>query len=128
MPRLSRGPQSRRRRTDPPHPLVGVLGGSKSDFPILEKAVAILTDLGIPHELTVVSAHRTPDRLFAYAERASGRGIEVIIAGAGGAAPLSGMLAADTHLPGNWGPVATEELHRPDSLPSIVQMPKGISV
>ena len=86
MPRLSRGPQSRRRGTVRPHPLVGVLGGSKSDFPILEKAVAILTDLGIPHELMVVSAHRTPDRLFAYAEQAPGRGIEVIIAGAGGAA------------------------------------------
>src|SRR2546427_12249635 len=99
MPRLSRGPQSRRRRTDPPHPLVGVLGGSKSDFPILEKAVAILTDLGIPHELMVVSAHRTPDRLFAYAEQAPGRGIEVIIAGAGGGAHLPGVVAAEKYVP-----------------------------
>ncbi|MGH7146905.1 MAG: AIR carboxylase family protein, partial [Nitrospiraceae bacterium] len=67
MPRLSRGQHVRRRRMDRPHPLVGVLGGSKSDFPILEKAIAILTELRIPHELMVVSAHRTPDRLFAYA-------------------------------------------------------------
>ncbi|MBI3603641.1 MAG: AIR carboxylase family protein, partial [Nitrospirae bacterium] len=74
-------------------PLVGVLGGSKSDFPVLEKAVAMLAQLGVPSELLVVSAHRTPDRLFAYAEQAFGRGIEVIIAGAGGAAHLPGMLA-----------------------------------
>jgi phosphoribosylaminoimidazole carboxylase PurE protein len=113
---------------DRPHPLVGVLGGSKSDFPILEKAVAILTDLGIPHELTVVSAHRTPDLLFAYAEQASGRGIEVIIAGAGGAAHLPGMLAAKTHLPVIGVPIPTENLRGLDSLLSIVQMPRGIPV
>jgi 5-(carboxyamino)imidazole ribonucleotide mutase len=130
MPRLSRGPQSqsRRRGTDRPHPLVGVLGGSKSDFPILEKAAAILTDLGIPHELTVVSAHRTPDRLFAYAEQAPGRGIEVIIAGAGGAAHLPGMLAAKTHLPVIGVPIPTDTLRGLDSLLSIVQMPRGIPV
>ncbi|HEX6728255.1 MAG TPA: AIR carboxylase family protein, partial [Nitrospira sp.] len=80
-------------------PIVGVLGGSKSDFPILEKAVAVLSELGIPNELMVVSAHRTPDRLFAYAEQAPAKGIQVIIAGAGGAAHLPGMLAAKTHLP-----------------------------
>ena len=84
-------------------PLVGVLGGSTSDFPILEKAVAMLNQLGIPNELLVVSAHRTPDRLFAYAEQASERGIQVIIGGAGGAAHLPGMLAAKTSLPGDRG-------------------------
>jgi 5-(carboxyamino)imidazole ribonucleotide mutase len=128
MPRLHREPQSRRRGTDRVHPLVGVLGGSKSDFPILEKAAAILTDLGVPHELMVVSAHRTPDRLFSYAEQAPGRGIEVIIAGAGGAAHLPGMLAAKTHLPVIGVPIPTEHLRGLDSLLSIVQMPKGIPV
>ncbi|OGW48730.1 MAG: 5-(carboxyamino)imidazole ribonucleotide mutase [Nitrospirae bacterium RBG_19FT_COMBO_58_9] len=108
--------------------MVGVLGGSKSDFPILEKAVAILTDLGIPNELMVVSAHRTPDRLFDYAEQAPGRGIEVIIAGAGGAAHLPGMLAAKTHLPVIGVPIPTENLRGLDSLLSIVQMPRGIPV
>jgi 5-(carboxyamino)imidazole ribonucleotide mutase len=110
------------------HPLVGVLGGSKSDFPILEKAVAVLTKLGIANELMVVSAHRTPDRLFAYAEQASTRGIEVIIAGAGGAAHLPGMLAAKTHLPVIGVPIPTENLRGLDSLLSIVQMPRGIPV
>ncbi len=109
-------------------PLVGVLGGSKSDFPILEKAVAVLTELGIPNELMVVSAHRTPDRLFAYAEQAPSRGIEVIIAGAGGAAHLPGMLAAKTHLPVIGVPIPTENLRGLDSLLSIVQMPRGIPV
>jgi len=109
-------------------PLIGVLGGSKSDFPILEKAVAILTELGIPSELMVVSAHRTPDRLFAYAEQAPARGIEVIIAGAGGAAHLPGMLAAKTHLPVIGVPIPTENLRGVDSLLSIVQMPRGIPV
>ncbi len=111
-----------------PRPLVAVLGGSKTDFPILEKAVAMLTQLGIPNELTVVSAHRTPDRLFAYAEKAAGRGIEVIIAGAGGAAHLPGMLAAKTHLPIIGVPIPTENLRGLDSLLSIVQMPRGIPV
>lgn len=112
----------------PDRPLVGVLGGSKSDFPILEKAVAILDQLGIANELLVVSAHRTPDRLFAYAEQAAGRGIEVIIAGAGGAAHLPGMLAAKTHLPVIGVPIPTEHLKGLDSLLSIVQMPRGIPV
>ena len=122
------GFRSSSRPVVPPHPLVGVLGGSKSDFPTLEKAVAVLTELGIPNELMVVSAHRTPDRLFAYAEQAAARGIEVIIAGAGGAAHLPGMLAAKTHVPVIGVPIATENLRGLDSLLSIVQMPRGIPV
>ena len=109
-------------------PLVGNLGGSKSDFPVLEKSGAILDELGIPYELLVVSAHRTPDRLFEYATSAHGRGIEVIIAGAGGAAHLPGMLASKTHLPVIGVPIPTENLRGLDSLLSIVQMPKGIPV
>ena len=108
--------------------MVGVLGGSKTDFPVLEKAAVVLTQLGIPYELLVVSAHRTPDRLFAYAETAAARGIEVIIAGAGGAAHLPGMLAAKTHLPVIGVPIPTENLRGLDSLLSIVQMPRGIPV
>ena len=107
---------------------VGVLGGSTSDFPILEKAVAMLNELGIPNELLVVSAHRTPDRLFTYAEQAVERGIQVIIAGAGGAAHLPGMLAAKTPLPVIGVPIPTEQLRGLDSLLSIVQMPRGIPV
>lgn len=109
-------------------PLVGILGGSKSDFPILEKSGSILDELGIPYELLVVSAHRTPDRLFEYATSAPDRGIKVIIAGAGGAAHLPGMLAAKTHLPVIGVPIPTENLRGLDSLLSIVQMPKGIPV
>lgn len=109
-------------------PIVGILGGSKSDFPVLEKAAVILQELGVPYELLVVSAHRTPDRLFDYAETAPGRGIEVIIAGAGGAAHLPGMLAAKTYLPVIGVPIPTEQLRGLDSLLSIVQMPRGIPV
>jgi len=94
----------------------------------LEKGVAVLTELGVPSELMVVSAHRTPDRLFAYAEQAAARGIEVIIAGAGGSAHLPGMLAAKTHLPVIGIPIPTENLRGLDSLLSIVQMPRGIPV
>ncbi len=108
--------------------LIGILGGSKSDFPILEKAGVLLSEFEIPYELLVVSAHRTPDRLFEYAENAPGRGIEVIIAGAGGAAHLPGMLAAKTHVPVIGVPIPTENLRGLDSLLSIVQMPKGIPV
>lgn len=115
-------------RSDNGKPLVGVVGGSRTDFPVLEKAVAVLESLGIPSELRVVSAHRTPDRLFAYASRAEGRGLAVIIAGAGGAAHLPGMLAAKTHLPVIGVPIPTEHLRGLDSLLSIVQMPKGIPV
>ena len=109
-------------------PLVGVVGGSKTDLPVLERAVTVLTELGVPCELRVVSAHRTPDRLYDYAEKAGGRGIEVIIAGAGGAAHLPGMLAAKTHLPVIGVPMPTENLRGLDSLLSIVQMPRGIPV
>jgi 5-(carboxyamino)imidazole ribonucleotide mutase len=108
--------------------LVGVVGGSRSDFPVLEDAVAILEELGVPAELRVVSAHRTPDHLFRYAEEAAGRGIRVIIAGAGGAAHLPGMLAAKTALPVIGVPIPTKHLGGLDSLLSIVQMPRGIPV
>lgn len=109
-------------------PVVGVVGGSRSDFPVLEAAVAVLRDLGVPSELRVVSAHRTPDHLFHYAETAAGRGIRVIIAGAGGAAHLPGMLASKTLLPVIGVPIPTQYLGGMDSLLSIVQMPRGIPV
>jgi 5-(carboxyamino)imidazole ribonucleotide mutase len=109
-------------------PVVGVVGGSRSDFPILEKATALLEMLDIPCELKVVSAHRSPDHLFRYAEGAAGRGIRVIIAGAGGAAHLPGMLASKTLLPVIGVPVPTQHLGGLDSLLSIVQMPRGIPV
>ncbi len=109
-------------------PRVGVVGGSRSDFPILEAAVSILEELGVPSELRVVSAHRTPDQLFAYAETAQARGIRVIVAGAGGAAHLPGMLAAKTALPVIGVPIPTQHLGGLDSLLSIVQMPRGIPV
>jgi 5-(carboxyamino)imidazole ribonucleotide mutase len=109
-------------------PLVGIVGGSRSDFPTLEAAVAVLDELGVASELKVVSAHRTPDRLFRYAEEAANRGIRVIVAGAGGAAHLPGMLAAKTTLPVIGIPIPTEHLGGLDSLLSIVQMPRGIPV
>ena len=109
-------------------PLVGVVGGSRSDFPILEKAVAVLDELGIPSELRVVSAHRTPDHLFRYAEEAPARGLRVIVAGAGGAAHLPGMLASKTILPVIGVPIPTQHLGGLDSLLSIVQMPRGVPV
>ena len=109
-------------------PIVGIVGGSRSDFPTLEAAVGILDELGVPSELRVVSAHRTPDRLFRYAEEAAGRGLQVIIAGAGGAAHLPGMLAAKTALPVIGVPIPTKHLGGLDSLLSIVQMPRGIPV
>lgn len=109
-------------------PLVGVVGGSRSDFPVLEEAVAVLAELGVAAELRVVSAHRTPDHLFRYAEGAAARGIRVIVAGAGGAAHLPGMLAAKTILPVIGVPIPTQHLGGLDSLLSIVQMPRGIPV
>ena len=109
-------------------PVVGIVGGSRSDFPILDDAVAVLAELDVPSELRVVSAHRTPDHLFRYAEEAAGRGIRVIIAGAGGAAHLPGMLAAKTALPVIGVPIPTRHLGGLDSLLSIVQMPRGIPV
>ncbi|HEU4673289.1 MAG TPA: 5-(carboxyamino)imidazole ribonucleotide mutase [Candidatus Limnocylindrales bacterium] len=108
--------------------LVGVVGGSRSDFPILERAVALLEELGVPAELRVVSAHRTPDAMFRYAEEASARGLRVIVAGAGGAAHLPGMLAAKTTLPVIGVPIPTQHLGGLDSLLSIVQMPRGVPV
>jgi phosphoribosylaminoimidazole carboxylase PurE protein len=104
------------------------VGGSRSDFPILEKAKAVLDELGIASELRVVSAHRTPDWLFRYAETAPERGIEVIVAGAGGAAHLPGMLASKTLLPVIGVPIPTQSLGGLDSLLSIVQMPRGVPV
>jgi 5-(carboxyamino)imidazole ribonucleotide mutase len=111
-----------------PSPRVGIVGGSRSDFPTLEKAAALLTELGIANELRVVSAHRTPDLLYRYAEEAPGRGIEVIIAGAGGAAHLPGMVAAKTILPVIGVPIPSQHLGGLDSLLSIVQMPRGVPV
>jgi 5-(carboxyamino)imidazole ribonucleotide mutase len=116
------------RRSPGSAPLVGVVGGSRSDFPVLQAAVDVLTELGVPAELRVVSAHRTPDALFAYAEAAPARGIKVIVAGAGGAAHLPGMLAAKTMLPVIGVPIPTQHLGGMDSLLSIVQMPRGIPV
>jgi 5-(carboxyamino)imidazole ribonucleotide mutase len=109
-------------------PLVGVVMGSKSDYETLSAAVEILQALGIPHEARIVSAHRTPDWLFEYAETAQSRGLRVIIAGAGGAAHLPGMLAAKTLVPVLGVPVVATQLNGMDSLLSIVQMPKGVPV
>ena len=107
---------------------VGVLMGSNSDWDTMQHAVAILQELGIAYEARVVSAHRMPDDMFAYAEAAAGRGLQAIIAGAGGAAHLPGMLAAKTTVPVLGVPVASKHLQGVDSLHSIVQMPKGIPV
>jgi 5-(carboxyamino)imidazole ribonucleotide mutase len=109
-------------------PLVGVVMGSKSDWETMRHASEILDALKIPHETRVVSAHRTPDRLFAYGREAEGRGLEIIIAGAGGAAHLPGMLAAISILPVLGVPVESRTLKGVDSLLSIVQMPRGIPV
>lgn len=109
-------------------PLVGVVMGSASDWPTLQHAAAILTEFGVPHECKVVSAHRMPDEMFAYAEAARERGLAAIIAGAGGAAHLPGMLAAKTTVPVLGVPVASRHLLGVDSLHSIVQMPKGVPV
>lgn len=107
---------------------VGIIMGSDSDLPVMEKAAEILDELGIEYELTIVSAHRTPDRLYNYAKTAEERGIKVIIAGAGGAAHLPGMTAAMTVLPVIGVPVQTKALGGVDSLYSICQMPPGIPV
>jgi 5-(carboxyamino)imidazole ribonucleotide mutase len=109
-------------------PLVGVVMGSKSDYETLSAAVEILRTLEVPHEARVVSAHRTPDLLFRYAETARERGLRVIIAGAGGAAHLPGMLAAKTLVPVLGVPVVATQLNGLDSLLSMVQMPKGVPV
>ena len=107
---------------------IGVVMGSSSDWDTMQHAVQILQQFDIPHEARVVSAHRMPDDMFAYAEAAAGRGLKAIIAGAGGAAHLPGMLAAKTAVPVLGVPVASKHLQGVDSLHSIVQMPKGIPV
>ena len=109
-------------------PVVGVVMGSNSDWKVMQHAVQMLKDFGIPHEARVVSAHRTPDLLYDYAEAAAGRGLQCIIAGAGGSAHLPGMLAAKTTVPVLGVPVVSRALKGLDSLLSIVQMPKGIPV
>jgi 5-(carboxyamino)imidazole ribonucleotide mutase len=108
--------------------VVGIIMGSRSDWPTMEHAATALDALGIPYEVKVVSAHRTPDLLFSYAEEAEGRGLEVIIAGAGGAAHLPGMTASKTTLPVLGVPVESKALKGLDSLLSIVQMPGGVPV
>src|SRR5271163_3098358 len=109
-------------------PLIGIIMGSQSDWPTLTHAADILTRLGVPHEVRIVSAHRTPDRLRDYAMTARTRGLKAIIAGAGGAAHLPGMCAAWTRLPVLGVPIETHALNGVDSLLSIVQMPAGIPV
>jgi 5-(carboxyamino)imidazole ribonucleotide mutase len=109
-------------------PVVGIVMGSSSDWDTMQAAAQILAEFGVTHEARVVSAHRMPDDMFAYAEGAQGRGLKAIIAGAGGAAHLPGMLAAKTVVPVLGVPVASRHLHGVDSLHSIVQMPKGIPV
>ena len=110
------------------NPSVGVVMGSSSDWDTMQHAVQILEQFGVPHEARVVSAHRMPDDMFAYAEGAAARGLKAIIAGAGGAAHLPGMLAAKTLVPVLGVPVASRHLQGVDSLHSIVQMPKGVPV
>ncbi len=109
-------------------PLVGVVMGSSSDWDVMQHAVAILKEFGVAHEAQVVSAHRMPDEMFAYAKSARARGLKAIIAGAGGAAHLPGMIASQTIVPVMGVPVPSKYLRGEDSLLSIVQMPKGIPV
>lgn len=109
-------------------PLIGVIMGSQSDMPTMEEAVRILEEFGIAHEVRIVSAHRTPDRLVEYAKTAAERGLKAIIAGAGGAAHLPGMVASMTRVPVLGVPVQTSTLSGVDSLYSIVQMPGGVPV
>lgn len=120
--------QSTERPLNSAAPVVGVVMGSSSDWETMQHAAAILAEFGVPHEARVVSAHRMPDDMFAYAESAQARGLQAIIAGAGGAAHLPGMLAAKTVVPVLGVPVASRHLQGVDSLHSIVQMPKGIPV
>jgi 5-(carboxyamino)imidazole ribonucleotide mutase len=109
-------------------PVVGIIMGSQSDWPTLREAARVLDELAIPYESRIVSAHRTPDRLWSYGKEAAGRGLKVIIAGAGGAAHLPGMMASKTPLPVIGVPVETKALGGVDSLYSIVQMPRGFPV
>jgi 5-(carboxyamino)imidazole ribonucleotide mutase len=110
------------------HPTVGIIMGSQSDWATMREAAAILDELAVPYEARIVSAHRTPDRLWTYGKTAVDRGLKVIIAGAGGAAHLPGMMASKTRLPVIGVPVLTKALSGVDSLYSIVQMPKGFPV
>jgi 5-(carboxyamino)imidazole ribonucleotide mutase len=114
--------------TDTDSPQVGIIMGSQSDWPVMRLAAEILEELGVTHETRIVSAHRTPERLVEYAKSARGRGMKVIIAGAGGAAHLPGMAASMTPLPVLGVPVQSRALSGMDSLLSIVQMPKGVPV
>jgi 5-(carboxyamino)imidazole ribonucleotide mutase len=107
---------------------VGIIMGSDSDLPVMQEAASILSQLGVEYELTIVSAHRTPDRLIDYGKNAHKKGIKVIVAGAGGAAHLPGMIAAFTHLPVIGVPVKSSNMSGLDSLYSIVQMPPGVPV
>jgi 5-(carboxyamino)imidazole ribonucleotide mutase len=109
-------------------PVVGIIMGSDSDLPVMQEAAKVLHELQVPYEMTIVSAHRTPKRLYEYAQQASDRGLEVIIAGAGGAAHLPGMVASLSPLPVVGVPVKTSTLSGEDSLLSIVQMPPGVPV
>jgi 5-(carboxyamino)imidazole ribonucleotide mutase len=110
------------------HPLVGIVMGSASDLPIMQAAAEVLREFGVPYEMRILSAHRTPEATLRYAWEAAGRGLEVIIAGAGGAAHLPGVLAAVTPLPVIGVPIGTKSLGGVDSLYSIVQMPRGVPV
>ncbi|HNR11143.1 MAG TPA: 5-(carboxyamino)imidazole ribonucleotide mutase [Nitrosomonas europaea] len=110
------------------HPVVSIVMGSSSDWQVMQHAASVLKNFCIPHETMIISAHRTPDRMFEYAETAHDRGIRCIIAGAGGAAHLPGMIAAKTTLPVLGVPVTSKHLQGVDSLLSIVQMPKGVPV
>jgi 5-(carboxyamino)imidazole ribonucleotide mutase len=109
-------------------PLIGIIMGSDSDLPTMEQAIAVCEDFAVPHEVAIISAHRTPDRMVEYARNAYQKGLRVIIAGAGGAAHLPGMVASLTTLPVIGVPVTTRQLQGVDSLYSIVQMPRGIPV
>jgi 5-(carboxyamino)imidazole ribonucleotide mutase len=126
--RAAKAKTATRGKSDAPAAIVGVIMGSKSDLKYLQPAIDLLTELGVPHEARIVSAHRTPDWMFEYASTAESRGIEVIIAAAGGAAHLPGMVAAKTVLPVLGVPVPATMLNGLDSLLSIVQMPKGVPV
>jgi len=109
-------------------PMVGIIMGSDSDLPVMKEAAKVLEDFGIEYEITIVSAHRTPERMFKYAKEAEGRELRVIIAGAGGSAHLPGMVASLTPLPVIGVPIKTAALHGVDSLLSILQMPRGVPV
>jgi 5-(carboxyamino)imidazole ribonucleotide mutase len=109
-------------------PLIGIIMGSDSDLPTMEKAIAVCEDFAVPHEVAIISAHRTPDKMVEYARNAYQKGLRVIIAGAGGAAHLPGMVASLTTLPVIGVPVTSKQLQGVDSLYSIVQMPRGIPV